>query len=1294
MPDGFDDPIEERFQIEKLVGRGAFGDVHRAVERATGTPVAVKRLSSALPDATSVQRFQREAKLLSHIESRYVVRYIAHGLDHDGRPSLVLEWLAGADLGQLQRARRLPIAEATRVVRQAALALHALHAAGVVHRDVKPANFVALSDATTDIQIKLIDLGVAHTRGEPSLTEDGFAVGTLHYMSPEQIRCERPVAPASDVFSLGVMLYELLCGVRPFADRDANALLAKILLHEPTRVRARNSEVSPALEQIVQCAMAKRASDRFASAMLMADALGDVSGVSVEPDAKTVRHQVVPSAALTSGQETTVTGAREQRVVAALFAGFASDGTFETAAATFGEIMRVHRATLHVFPGSRAIAVFGADGSSGDEVQWVARAALAARTRIAGIRLAIAACRVQVGESGLSEDAIQSGVDRLGRATTAILVDASTARLLDAGFRVEPAGSDHVLVAERGLDTDSNPKLLGHETSTVGRERELRNLDACLDECLSESAACAVLLTGPAGIGKSRLRYEWLRRLSARLASVKPYVARGDPVRAGSAFVLIAQWIRSSAGVADDESASVAHAKISTRVGRHVRASDVQRVSEFLCELIAAPVSDSASVQLTTAREDPTLMSEQLRRAWLDWLSAECAAGPVVLVVEDLHWGDLPSVNLINHALRTLEHSPLFVAAFARPEVHETFPKIWTNARLELMRVEGLLPKAAERLARQVLGDSIDAEVLGKLVERAAGNAFYLEELIRAAADGKTGTLPETVLLVVQVRLGKLSPAARRVLRVASVFGDSFWAGALVAPLGAEHDAEAVADMLRSLEADEIIERRSKSRYRREEEFGFRHALLRDSAYESLTEGDRTLVHRAAAKWLEHAGEADARVLARHCELGGDSARAVRWYTRAAERSFEGNDVDTAVSLAERGIALGAVGEALGALKLIHGNALWVRGDLRPAQQSALEALVLLTRPSPGWYGAVRLTAGIGGETFNSAWIDELAEDLVSLRETSSGDAEYVEAVARVAMIARLSGRHVSADRLAEIVAGRATEFAETKPSVAARITWVESLRALQSGDLGAWLESLQQLVVLSERTGNAAAGVSSRHNVGWAYALFGAFESAEMLLREAIHRGTKDALNVSVNAHCSLGYALAGQGRLDEARQELDTALEMYRQKGSARGEGYAHKYLSRVAILAGDAEWAEREARASLDLLGSVPLEKCVCLAALAEALKMGGRLEEARDAILESTRISAELGTSDPEEVYAHWVQATILDAAGDTELARKIMKAARERVLAAANTFQDPALRQSYVARVRENAAVLASPLGRS
>jgi len=162
-----------------------------------------------------------------------------------------------------------------------------------------------------------------------------------------------------------------------------------------------------------------------------------------------------------------------------------------------------------------------------------------------------------------------------------------------------------------------------------------------------------------------------------------------------------------------------------------------------------------AAHQLDAAREDPSLMGDQIRRAFDELVRAETQAGPLLLVLEDLHWGDAPTISVIDTALRNLRDRPLFVLAMARPEVDEKLPELWADRKPVRMQLRELGRHAAASLVRGLLSD-VEDDRLGLILERAGGNAFYLEELIRAEALGTGERAPDTVLAMVQARLEAL----------------------------------------------------------------------------------------------------------------------------------------------------------------------------------------------------------------------------------------------------------------------------------------------------------------------------------------------------------------------------------------------------------------------------------------------------------------------------------------------------------------------------------------------------------
>ena len=924
------DLIEQRFTLQEQVGQGAFGEVYRAVDARSGRTVAVKRLLGDLPDGAAADRFDREARLVALVDSPYVVRYVAHGRDAGGRAWLVLEWLEGEDLRRRQAWRPLSVPEALEAARQAALGLDALHTAGIVHRDLKPSNFYLVGSPSGPVELKLIDLGTARAGGRTALTTEGWTVGTPAYMSPEQARGDADISALSDVFSLGIVLFELLTGRRPFRGADHYAILAKIVLEDAPRLSELVTGAPPELDTIVARALAKRPEHRFPSAREMSEELARLMARPSSRGGGTVELATLSRVPL--GEEATVqvrmprvSTLHEQRVVTAVFAGLVGEGSLGSlrlASAApgeagpssralgagidvmqrFAQIAVEHGAALHATLGSRMIAVFGGAHSSGDEGVRAAGTALGA-AELPGVRLAMVTGRVHADSEGMGGDAIERGAALLDRYRGSVRLDAPTARLVSAHFIVEEEPDGAILRGERGID-DAPPMLLGRRTPCVGRDRELAVLEGIFEECATERVARVALVTGPAGIGKSRARHELLRRIIPR-GEVEVIYGRGASLSAGSPFGMIAPAIRRAAGILDGEPLAAQVQKLRARLARRLEGKDLARVAAFVGELAQVPSRGDGDDALRAARADPMLMGDSMRSAWEDWLLAECSAHPVILVLDDLHWGDLPSVKAVDGALRHLRDSPFMVLSLARPDVHAQFPGLWAERAVHEIRLGPLSRKASERLVMEALAPEVAPETVARIVARAEGNAFYLEEMVRAVAAGGTQVLPadgsggddaipDTVLGMVQARLDTFGAPAKRVLRAASIFGERFWRGGVIALVGGEQNAASVARSLDDLTSREVIAPLGTSRLPGELEYAFRHALVRDAAYAMLTDTDRRVGHGLAGEWLETHGEVDFTALAAHYRHGGKEDRALECARRAADQAPEGAGFATA----------------------------------------------------------------------------------------------------------------------------------------------------------------------------------------------------------------------------------------------------------------------------------------------------------------------------------------------------------------------------------------------------------------
>jgi len=253
--------LSARYRLEERIGAGGMSTVYRAVDETLQRSVAVKVMNrEVVDDSDQLERFRREARAVAQLSHPNVVGVIDAGED-SGHPYIVFEFIDGETLKQrVRRLGRLPIPEAVAYAIEIARALGAAHDHQIVHRDVKPQNVLIDDEGTA----KVTDFGIARSLEEEGLTDDGRVLGTTDYVSPEQA-LGQSVTGQSDLYSLGVVLYEMLTGELPFSAETQVGVAMKHVREELPDVRSKRPEASAALAAIVDTATAKRVQDRYAN---------------------------------------------------------------------------------------------------------------------------------------------------------------------------------------------------------------------------------------------------------------------------------------------------------------------------------------------------------------------------------------------------------------------------------------------------------------------------------------------------------------------------------------------------------------------------------------------------------------------------------------------------------------------------------------------------------------------------------------------------------------------------------------------------------------------------------------------------------------------------------------------------------------------------------------------------------------------------------------------------------------------------------------------------------------------
>ena len=296
-PDFVGVTLSGRYLVTRKVGQGGMGAVYEATHTLIGKRVAVKVLLEKYARREAiVSRLEQEARLASSCQNEHIIDITDFGTTEDGRTFVVMEYLDGEALSEcLTREIRLPEQRILRIASQAASALAAAHAKGIVHRDIKPENLFLLRRKDQDF-VKVVDFGISKSlrasdeaEEQPRLTQTGMVLGTPLYMSPEQARGDDELDARVDVYALGVIMYEAATGRVPFVGSNYLSVISQVLNEEPRSPRELRPDLSEEFEAVVMRAMAKDRAERYPSAT---DLVNDVTALLEDPTRSTERAKI------------------------------------------------------------------------------------------------------------------------------------------------------------------------------------------------------------------------------------------------------------------------------------------------------------------------------------------------------------------------------------------------------------------------------------------------------------------------------------------------------------------------------------------------------------------------------------------------------------------------------------------------------------------------------------------------------------------------------------------------------------------------------------------------------------------------------------------------------------------------------------------------------------------------------------------------------------------------------------------------------------------------------------------
>ena len=562
------------------------------------------------------------------------------------------------------------------------------------------------------------------------------------------------------------------------------------------------------------------------------------------------------------------------------------------------------------FVGDAVMAVFGAPTSHGDDPERAVRAALAVRDAVAtlnteqpelelrirgavntGEAVVTLSARPALGEAMVAGDVVNTASRLQQHAPVGeIVVGEETYRATRSAIEYEPVeavtakGKTAPIEAWRAVAAAS-PAGMRDLSSTpfVGRSREVDLLDATWERVEGERRPHLITVLGAPGVGKSRLSAEFTERISSRGGRI----VRGRclPYRERSPYGAFASQVKELAGIYDSDDVAVATGKLRTLVERLVGPEEAEAVAGHIAILLGF------ETKATAPDRDSLFQSVRV------FIEAGARDEATAFVFEDIHWADSSLLDLIELLATRLHDLPVLLLTLARPELLDIRPT-WGGGLLayNALPLEPLEGKDASELAHHLLGADAKA---AQVAEAAEGNPLFIEQL--AAVLNERGEqadeLPTTIRGLVSARLDALPVEERDVMLDASIIGRIFWRGALER---IARDPDCLGEALAALERRDLVRRDPVSRIEGDEQWSFKHVLIRDVAYDLQPRARRREGHRHIAEFIEEStpevGEAGA-ALARHWRGAGELDQAVQHFVAAAEEAERGWAKQYAVTL-------------------------------------------------------------------------------------------------------------------------------------------------------------------------------------------------------------------------------------------------------------------------------------------------------------------------------------------------------------------------------------------------------------
>jgi predicted ATPase/class 3 adenylate cyclase len=956
---------------------------------------------------------------------------------------------------------------------------------------------------------------------------------------------------------------------------------------------------------------------------------------------------------------------------------------------TCRRLITLYGGTVEKFIGDAVMAVWGTPSANEDDAERAVRSALDLVAAVGELDANLSArAGVLTGEAAVTLGAEGQGMVAGDLVNTAariqstaepgtVVVGEATRRATEAAIAYEAAGEHElkgkaeplplyralrVLAARGGAQ-----KSVGLEPPFEGRDRDLRLLKELFHSSAEQAKAHLALVVGTAGLGKSRIAWEFEKYVDGLAELFYWHRGRCLAYGEGVAYWALAEMVRMRAGILEEEAPEPALEKLRTSIEEHIPDEEERSWLEpRLAHLLGL------AERTAPDRED-------LFSAWRLFFERLADQRPVVLIFEDLHWADAGLLDFIEYLLEWSRNHAMFVLALARPDLLERRPGFGAGGRNGTTL--GLEPLSEEAMTELLDGfvPGLPEELRTQILERSEGVPLYAVETVRMLLDrgllaregdfyrptGSVETLdvPETLHALVAARLDGLAPEERRVLQDAAVLGKSFMKSGLAALSGmSESELE---PLLTSLVRKEVFSLQADPRSPERGQYNFVQDLLKHVAYETLAKADRKTRHLAAAAYLVQAfgaGEQEiVEVIAAHYldayraapdaeDAPEIKSRAQEMLTRAGERAASLAANDEAQHYFERAAELSDDPLVEAALRERAGSAAWVAGRVEPAQahfQRSLELYEAQGKTHP----AARVAARVGEAEWRTGHLAEALERMEAAFDVLSGDEPDADLATLAAELGRMHFFRGEVELSAQRV-DTALEVAESLwlPDVLSHALNTQGLIASWSGRSEQALALLKHALELALEHDLPAAALRAYNNLGDLLDRRDRFEEAIELQRQGLALARKAGYRFNEwRLIGELSSYLVYMGEWDEA---VELASEVP-PDGSPHAVA-ANYALIRVAIARGQVDEARRVLSTMSQLEGSADVQDRGSFAVLSSlVLWADGRFADA----LASSRVARTtlhaLGGVDAAVKIAYEVGMTAALALGQLDTVEELL-----------------------------------------